>query len=123
MLCFVGLIVFGILGIFSATHRNTAREALSCIKDRATGSPCSTGFDEKYKAQTINFLMKHNMKLAGFVNRHFRLLNWIIFLIMAFLFVDLVISTYNYLIYGTCNPVAGYQCSIDQGRRWIDYLL
>lgn len=123
MICLVGLMVFAVLGIFSATHRQLAKEALSCMKDKATRSPCSTGFDEKYKATTINFLMDYNMRLAGFVNRNFKLLNWIVLIVTLFLLVDLAVSVYNYYYFGTCNPVSDYGCSLDEGRRWLDVIL
>ena len=115
--------VFAFLGIFSATHRKLAKEALQCLRDKATRSPCSTGFDEKYKSTTVNFLMDYDMKVAKIVNQHFRTINWIILIITVFLMVDLAVSLYNYYYFGTCSPGADYGCSIDEGRRWLDYIL
>ena len=53
MFCIVAFIVLSILGIFSATNRALAREAMDCVFRRVTLRPCNTGFDEKMKARIL----------------------------------------------------------------------
>ncbi|WP_414838088.1 hypothetical protein ACK3SF_01660 [Candidatus Nanosalina sp. VS9-1] len=121
MICFVGLIIFAFLGIFSAVYRQYALEALQCIKNRAQRNPCETGFDEKYRAWSIDLAMKLHPGIARFVNRYFKAINWFLLLLTVLLTVDVAQSLYNLYIYGTCNP--GGACSIEHflwlmERRW-----
>jgi hypothetical protein len=53
MFCIVAFAVLSILGIFSATNRALAKEALDCVLRRVTLRPCNTGFDEKIKAKIL----------------------------------------------------------------------
>ncbi len=53
MFCIVAFVVLSILGIFSASNRVLAREALDCVLRRVTLRPCNTGFDEKMKAKLL----------------------------------------------------------------------
>ena len=57
MFCLIALIIFSILGIFSATHRQLAKEALDCVFRRVTLRPCNTGFDKKVKGKVIGKLL------------------------------------------------------------------
>lgn len=117
MICIVGLVVFGFLGIFSATYREYTLEALACIGDKATGGPCETGFDERYRAWAVENAMKVDMRLASFVKDHFQLINWVIFLLMFALMVFTVDALYNLYMYGSCDPGGG--CTIQDGARWL----
>lgn len=113
--------IFAVLGIFSAVYRQYALEAFSCMKNKAKRSPCETGFDEKYKAWSIDMAMKVDKRLARVVNRHFKAINWIILLLTIILTVDVANSLYNLYVYGTCNP--GGSCSIEHfiwliEQRW-----
>lgn len=116
MICFVGLMIFAVLGIFSAVYRQYALEALQCMKDRVKRNPCETGFDEKYKAWSVDVAMKVDARLARVVNRHFRAINWILLVLTVLLTVDVVNSLYNLYLYGTCNP--GGACSLEH-LIWI----
>ena len=49
--CIVAVVVFGILGIFSAKYRGYFKESLHCIKRTAMLKPCDTEFDQKMKAK------------------------------------------------------------------------
>ena len=51
MACLIALIIFGIMGIFSASHRALAKEAFICVFKRVTFRPCDTGFKEKIKGK------------------------------------------------------------------------
>jgi hypothetical protein len=57
MPCIIALIVFSIMGIFSASHRALAKEAFSCVFKRITFRPCDTGFQEKIKGKILSKLI------------------------------------------------------------------
>ena len=60
VLCVIALIVFGILGIFSASHREYAKEAFNCVFRKATFRPCNTDFNKKLKVKASLFASKIN---------------------------------------------------------------
>jgi len=103
MICIVSLIIFSILGIFSATHRALAREALTCVFRRITLRPCDTGFKEKIKGRVTVRLLTHSPALARFFNRHSELLSWIFIILMIWSTVFVIRGGYNYYLYGSCN--------------------
>ncbi len=102
MICLLGLIVFGILGIFSVSHRQIAKEAFDCVFRRITLRPCQTGFDQKMKTHIVSKLMGLP-KLAKITYKYFELISWAftISLIISLLLVGHGI--YNYAVYGNCN--------------------
>lgn len=104
MICFVGLIIFAILGIFSATYREYTIDALNCMLDKATRTPCQSNFDEKYKSWVLDKTMNINLTLSKYVNRYFKHLNWVIFVLMLFLTFETIAGIYNLYMYGSCNP-------------------
>lgn len=117
MICAVGFLIFAFLGIFSATYRQYTREALSCMKNRATRQPCETGFDERYRAWTVENLMKIDIRLASFVKEHFTAINWILFVLMLVMAGLTAESLYNLVIHGSCDPGGG--CTVNQGLGWF----
>ena len=66
--CIVALIVFGIMGIFSATHRQLAKEALDCVIKTAVLKPCDTGFDDKMKAKITGKVAKKSPKTGKLIS-------------------------------------------------------
>lgn len=103
MICILALIVFSILGIFSATHRVLAKEALDCVFRRVTFRPCNTGFKEKVKSRILSKLLEQSTLMARIFNRHFELLSWIFFILMVVSTFYVVKGGYNYYLYGSCN--------------------
>ncbi len=71
MFCIVAFIVLSILGIFSATNRALAREAMDCVFRRVTLRPCNTGFDEKMKARILGTVITRSETAAVFINKNF----------------------------------------------------
>ena len=103
MICIIALIVFGILGIFSATHRKIALEAFECVFKRIRLKPCDSGLDKRLKSRITGKLMKRSPRLAGFTFKHFESLSWLFTILM---FVSLFYSAfgiYNFVAYGNCN--------------------
>ncbi len=123
--CIAGIIIFGILGIFSAKYRYYFREALHCMKRQALLRPCDTEFDNKMKAKITGNLMKVSPSLSRFVFRRFVLISWI-FVIMLFASIAMTgAGVYNWWAYGNCNgPDSSEFCifnldstSISQGNE------
>jgi len=51
MICVVALIVFGILGIFSAKYRVIAKEAFDCVFRKITLRKCDSRLDSRLKSE------------------------------------------------------------------------
>ncbi|MEI6281027.1 MAG: thioredoxin domain-containing protein [bacterium] len=114
MPCLIALIVFGIMGIFSASHRALAKEAFSCVFKRVTFRPCDTGFQEKVKGKILSSLINRSTFLARMVNKHYEILSWIFFILMFGSTVWVLYGGYNYYVYGSCNGLnASGFCAFD----------
>lgn len=103
MFCIIAFIVLSILGIFSASNRLLAREALDCVLRRITMRPCTTGFDQKMKAKILGTIIKRSENAAGFINRNFEILSWIFFFLLMTSSFFAIRGTYLYYRYGSCN--------------------
>ncbi len=103
MFCFFALIIFAILGIFSASHRILAKEAFDCVFRRVTLRPCNTGFKEKMQSKILGKLITRSPRLAKAVNHHFELLAWIFFILSIASTAWVIMDVYNVYVYGNCN--------------------
>ncbi|MFH0955707.1 MAG: thioredoxin domain-containing protein [Candidatus Falkowbacteria bacterium] len=114
MFCALALIVFSILGIFSATHRSLAKQALDCVFRRVTFKPCNTGFKEKIKNKILAKLLGQSDFAARLFNKHFELLSWIFFILMITSTFWIIRGGYNFYLYGSCNGLnqSGF-CAFD----------
>ena len=103
MPCLVALIVFGIMGIFSASQRKLAKEALICVFRRVSFRPCQTGFQEKVKGKLVTKLLQRSAFWAKILNKYYEIFSWIFFLIFLGSIVWLGWGGYNFYVYGSCN--------------------
>ncbi|MDD5163083.1 MAG: hypothetical protein PHD95_02630 [Candidatus ainarchaeum sp.] len=109
VLCIVALLVFAVLGIWSANYRTLAKEAFRCVTRMVAFRPCDVQLETKIKAKVISRLMVVPV-LAKFFYKNFKILSWIF--TIAF-FVSLAYSAYsiyNLIVFGTCSP--GAPCAI-----------
>tara|TARA_Y100000310_G_scaffold251715_1_gene258317 strand:- start:35192 stop:36127 length:936 start_codon:yes stop_codon:yes gene_type:complete len=107
MICLVALLIFGILGIFSATHRKLAIEALDCVFRKATLRKCKTDLDQRIRSELSGALLKRTPSIAGFVYRHFQIIS-IFFTVTLILSLGYgVYGGYNFAKYGNCNGPTG----------------
>lgn len=114
MFCIVAFIVLSILGIFSATNRQLAREALDCVFRRVTLRPCNTGFDEKVKAKILGSVIMRSESAARFLNRYFEALSWVFFILLLASTVLSIRGVYLYYVTGSCNGLNQQQfCVFD----------
>ena len=103
MFCVISLVVLSILGIFSASNRQLAKEALDCVLRRVTFRPCTTGFDEKKKAKILGVVIIRSEGAARFLNRYFEALSWTFFILMVVSTIWTVRGFYLFYVTGNCN--------------------
>jgi hypothetical protein len=117
MICLIALVVFGVLGIFSATHRQFALEAFDCVFRRLTLRKCQTGFDEKMKMKITTKVMKRSPKASKFIFKHFEVISWLFTIILFVSLAYTAYGAYNLYVYGTCDPAQPDQCVFTPGAN------
>jgi len=114
MICIIALVVFGILGIFSAKYRTIAKEAFDCVFRKITLRKCDSRLDLRLKAQITGKLMKRHQGLGRQIYKHFEIIAWIFTILM---FVSLFYTgqgIYYFAKYGNCNgPNSNSFCIFD----------
>ncbi len=113
VLCIIGLVVFGILGIFSAKYRSLAKEAFGCVWNMARLRPCQGTLEDRIRREILSKAFRVHPTLAKYVNRYFGLLSW---LFVAAFFLSVFLAgqgIYNYAVYGNCNGPQGGFCIFD----------
>jgi len=114
MPCLIALIVFGIMGIFSASHRALAKEAFSCVFRRITFRPCNSNFKDKIKDKILAKLINRSIFLTKVVNKYYEVLSWIFFILMLGSTIFVLRGGYNFYVYGSCNGLnASGFCAFD----------
>lgn len=102
MICLIALVVFGVLGIFSATHRKIALEAFDCVFRRITLRPCESGLNVRLKSSIVGKLGTKSPAIGGFVFRNFEILSWTFTILMIASVFYTAYGGYNYYQYGNC---------------------
>jgi protein-disulfide isomerase len=105
MFCIVSAIILSILGIFSASNRQLAKEALDCVLHRITFRPCTTGFDEKMKAKILGVVINRSEKFAKFLNKYFEAISWVFFITLLAASVMFIRGLVLFYVTGSCNGV------------------
>jgi hypothetical protein len=103
MFCITAFVVLSILGIFSATNRALAGEALDCVLRRVTFRPCNTGFDEKMKAKILGAVIMRSERMARFISKYFEMMAWIFFILIIGASVMFARGLYLFYVTGSCN--------------------
>ena len=103
MFCITAFVVLSIMGIFSATNRQLAKEAFDCVFRRITFRPCTTGFDEKMKAKILGKVISRSERTARFLSRYFELLAWVFFIIFLASIIFTARGIYLFYTTGSCN--------------------
>ncbi len=103
VVCVIALVVFGILGIFSATHRQMAAEAFDCVFRKVTLRPCNTNLDQRLKVIVSMKVMERHEGTGKFVHKHFESISLLFTILMLGSIVLSGIGIYNYWAYGNCN--------------------
>ena len=109
------------MGIFSATHRDIAREAMDCVFRRLRFKPCESGLDKRLKSALIGKVMKRSPRLAGFGFRHFEVISWMFTVLMFGSLIWSGVSVYRYAMYGNCHGAnSTEECDFDGLIRVLD---
>lgn len=103
MICLLALVVFGILGIFSAAYRKIALEALDCVFRRLTIRKCTSGLDKRLKSQITGRIMRRNPRLARFAYKNFEAISWFFTILLIISLIYTGLGAYNFIVYGNCN--------------------
>jgi protein-disulfide isomerase len=103
MFCIIAFVVLAILGIFSASNRQLAKEALDCVLRRVTLRPCNTGFDEKMKARILGSVITRSETAAMVLNKNFEIFSWVFFILMLGSSIWAVRGVYLFYVTGSCN--------------------
>lgn len=103
MICILAMVVFSILGIFSARYRSLAKEAFECVFKRIRLKPCESGLDQKVKSKIIGKVFKRNKKLAGVLNRYFEVFSWALVILLIVSMGFTANGLFNYFVFGNCN--------------------
>ena len=114
MFCIIAFIVLSIIGIFNVSYRELAKEAYECVFRRITFRPCNTGFKEKMQAKLVGKLLTRSVLAARFLNKHFELLAWLLFITTIASVFWTGKGLFNFYMYGSCNGLnkSGF-CALD----------
>ena len=103
MICIASMIVFSILGIFSAKHRLLAAEAFDCLLSKAVAGECDSSFEDRIRATILTPLLGKFPRTAAFVDRHMEKLAAVfVILFIVTLVISLRALVFLYL-YGSCK--------------------
>ena len=67
-LCLVAMVVFSILGIFSAKWRRVAKESFQCVFKMIQFKPCDVQLEEKIKSKVTSKLLTKSNSVKLFQN-------------------------------------------------------
>ena len=114
MFYIIAFIALSIIGIFNVSYRELAKEAYECVFRRITFRPCNTGFKEKMQAKLVGKLLTKSVAAARFLNKHFELLAWLLFITTVASIFWTGKGLFNFYMYGSCNGLnkSGF-CALD----------
>ena len=101
-LCFVALIVFSILGVFSSYYRGLAKEAFLCVFNKSTGKKCDAEFDRTIKAQISAKIGRISPILAKKTLQHFTAISYIFVIVFLISTIYIIYGGVNFYLYGNC---------------------
>jgi protein-disulfide isomerase len=114
MICIIAMIVFGILGIFSASYRVIAKEAFNCVFKKLTFRKCDTGLDTRLKSEITGRLLRFNHRLGKTVYKYFEIFSWIFLILIVVTLFFFGRGIAFYAMYGNCNgPNSNQFCIFD----------
>jgi protein-disulfide isomerase len=103
VLCIIALPMFAILSIFSVKYRKLTKDAMHCLLKTVTLRKCESGLDEQIKAGITGSVFGYSPKLAGIINKNYKLLSWVFVIVMVASIYASGVGIYNYYLYGNCN--------------------
>lgn len=114
MICIIALIVFGVLGIFSAKYRIIAKEAWNCVFKKITLRKCDTDLNQRLKGEITGKFLRINPHIGRVVYRYFEVFSWVFLILTVATLFFVGQGIYFYMIYGNCNgPNSNQFCIFD----------
>jgi hypothetical protein len=114
MICIIALIVGGILGIFSATHRKLAKEAFDCMFKRITFRPCTSALDKRLKSKLSAKAFNVSPKVGKVIYKYFEWFSWVFLALLLLTLFFVGKGVVYYAMYGNCNgPDSDEFCIFD----------
>ncbi len=110
MICLIAMIVFAVLGIFSARYRKLAKESFICVFRRLVFKPCETHLDQRIKMKMTSSLLKISPALSRFAYKRFEILSWIFVIAFFASMAYTGYSIYNLVVFHTCDPSNPSSC-------------
>lgn len=115
MICVLALVVFSVLGIFSASHRKLAFEAFECVTSRVKREPCDTGLDDRIEASIVGKTLEYSPRLAKVLKDYFEVFSWIMLILLVVSGFFAGLGVYNWAVYGNCNgPDSDERCGLNE---------
>lgn len=103
VLCWIALPIFAILGIFSVKYRRLARESLDCLWRTALFRPCKSSLDERIRSDVTGHILRYSPTSARFFYRNYKVISFILLVLMIASAYFSAEGVYNYAKYGNCN--------------------
>ena len=114
VLCWIALPVFAVLGIFSVRYRKLTLDSLDCMFRTVTLRKCSSGLDDKIRADVTGTFLKFSPRTAKFFYKNYKIISFIIMALFLVSSYFTAVGTYNYVKYGNCNgPESDGFCIFD----------
>jgi thiol-disulfide isomerase/thioredoxin len=107
------MVVFGVLGIFSAKYRALAKEAFGCFFKTIQLKPCDSKLDQRMKSKLTAKIMRYSPWLAKVIYKNFEVLSWVFTILFFASLAYSAYSVYNLVVYGSCSP--GSFCIFNPG--------
>lgn len=119
VICLIALVVFGIMGIFSAKYRQLAKDAFHCTFNMIQLKPCDTGFEQRVKTYLTAQLMPVP-SVARFFYNNFKAISWVFVAVFFVSIAGLVYGFYNFVIFGNCNgPTSSEFCVFNSSSNVV----
>ncbi|HJV36105.1 DsbA family protein [Geomonas sp.] len=103
MFCIISFLILAVMGIFSASSRELAKQAWGCVFRRVTLRPCTTGFDERMKSRILGSVINRSETAARLLSRNFELLSWTMFVLMVASTLFAARGVYLFYVTGNCS--------------------
>jgi hypothetical protein len=114
VLCWIALPVFAVLSIFSVRYRKLTLDALECLFKTVSLRKCESGLDDRIKADLTGRAMKLSPRVASLFYNHYKMISWIMVILMIGSTYLSSVGIYNYVNYGNCNgPASTGLCLFD----------
>jgi hypothetical protein len=127
MLCILAFVIFlllyPILGIFSADYRRLFKKSWECAFNRITFKPCDINLGEEIKGKLLGKIIFKYPRVGKFLDKSFDLVALLFVIVSIWSLLYMIVAGVNLLVYDTCNPndvescsLGGSSCGVNQQK-------